>query len=83
MDAERREEIEVVPELTTCHRCRSTNTVQNDTEMMCRDCGEWSSVCDHPSGCFYGTFGGYFDAWHIPKGSACGLPHGEDAIHLV
>lgn len=74
---------EVVAELTTCHHCKGTNTVQNDEEMYCRDCGNWSPVLDHPAGCFYGSFvGAYPDAWHIPKDSKCDLPHGDDAIYL-
>lgn len=37
---------------------------------------------DHPDGCFFGTFGGYPEAWHIPAGSKCRLDHGEKPIQL-
>ncbi len=37
---------------------------------------------DHPAGCFYGSFGGYDDNWHIPAEAQCGLDHGERPIQL-
>lgn len=75
-----------VPELTTCHYCGSTNTVAGEPggrfESKCRNCGEWFPTLEHPNGCFYGSFGGYSDRWHIPKNVICNLPHGDDAIFL-
>ncbi len=80
-----------VPELTTCHYCRSTNTVMGETgrgddepESLCRDCGKWFSPLDHPAGCFYGSFAGaYPDVWHVVRGSGCDLPHGDEIVWLA
>jgi len=73
--------------LTTCHHCRSTNTVwgqpEGRDESLCRDCGQWFTPLDHPLGCFYGSFAGaYPDVWHVVRGNGCDLPHGDEVAYF-